>query len=238
MIIHFSKDLGRERIEEISKQVNAFIIEDEQDYVLICSSSKKELEDDLQGLAKEVHVFDNDMQLSSKKYRNNVREVSIGNVTIGGDTGNTILVAGPCSVESEEQIEQSAQLLTKMGLTSLRGGCYKPRTSPYSFQGLGLEGLKLLRKMGDKYGHSIVTEVRDATHVAEVIEYSDVIQIGAKSMYDHGILKACAKTTKPVLIKRGFGTTLQEFVQCAEFVLSGVLWPGDDYDFFLSRGTF
>lgn len=221
MIIHFSKEVGKERISEISKQINAFIIEDEQDYILISSSSKKELEPELGQLAKEVHVLDNDMQLSSKKYRNEVREVTIGNVTIGGNTGNTIIVAGPCSVESEEQIEQSAQLIQEMGLTSLRGGCYKPRTSPYSFQGLGLEGLKLLKKMKEKYGHSIVTEVRDATHVAEIIEYSDVIQIGAKSMYDHGILKACAKTQKPVLIKRGFGTTLQEFVQCAEFVLSG-----------------
>ena len=108
-----------------------------------------------------------------------------------------------------------------MNLTTLRGGCYKPRTSPYSFQGLGLEGLKLLKQMKNEHGLNVITEVRDATHVHEVIEYSDVIQIGAKAMYDQGILRACAKTQKPVLIKRGFGTTLQEFVQCAEFVLSG-----------------
>ena len=90
-----------------------------------------------------------------------------------------------------------------------------------SFQGLGLEGLKLLAKMRDEFGFSVVTEARDATHIDEIIEHADVIQIGAKAMYDQGILRACAKTQKTVLIKRGFGTTLQEFVQAAEFVLSG-----------------
>jgi 3-deoxy-7-phosphoheptulonate synthase len=161
------------------------------------------------------------MQLSSREYHSKTREVKIGNVTVGGDTKNTLVIAGPCSVESEEQIQQSSALLKELNLTTLRGGCYKPRTSPYSFQGLGLEGLKLLRKMKEEHGLNIITEARDATHIDEIIEYSDVIQVGAKAMYDQGILRACAKTTKPVLIKRGFGTTLQEFVQCAEFVLSG-----------------
>ncbi len=111
--------------------------------------------------------------------------------------------------------------MKELGLSTLRGGCYKPRTSPYSFQGLELEGLKLLAKMREEYGLNVITEVRDATQIQDVIEYSDVIQVGAKAMYDQGILRACAKTQKPVLIKRGFGTTLQEFVQAAEFVLSG-----------------
>jgi 3-deoxy-7-phosphoheptulonate synthase len=124
-------------------------------------------------------------------------------------------------VESEVQIKESAHLLKRLGLTTLRGGCYKPRTSPYSFQGLGLEGLKLLQKMREEFGLQVITEARDATHIEEVIAYTDIIQIGAKAMYDQGILRACAKTNKPVLIKRGFGTTLQELVQAAEFVLSG-----------------
>jgi 3-deoxy-7-phosphoheptulonate synthase len=131
------------------------------------------------------------------------------------------LIAGPCSVESEEQIEQSAALLKELGISTLRAGAYKPRTSPYTFQGMGLEGLKLLSKMREKYGFNIITEVRDATQVEDIIEHADIIQIGAKSMYDHGILKRCGKTTKPVLLKRGFGTTLQEFLQCAEFILAG-----------------
>ncbi|MCB9224098.1 MAG: 3-deoxy-7-phosphoheptulonate synthase [Crocinitomicaceae bacterium] len=221
MIVHLKKDIGSARAAQIGEEIKGFVIEDTDKFVVITSSSKKELESKYDNDVIEKFIFNDDMQLSSKKYLNAVREIKIGNVTIGGNSKNTIVIAGPCSVESEEQIQQSSKLLKELGLTTLRGGCYKPRTSPYSFQGLGLEGLKLLKKMKDEHGLTIITEVRDATHVDEVIEYSDVIQIGAKSMYDHGILKACAKTKKPVLIKRGFGTTLQEFVQCAEFVLSG-----------------
>jgi 3-deoxy-7-phosphoheptulonate synthase len=180
----------------------------------------------------ETFTFDTDIQLASRKYINKTREVKVGKVTIGGDSKNTLLIAGPCSVESEAQIQESSALLLKNNLTTLRGGCYKPRTSPYSFQGLGLEGLKLLKKMKEEHGLTVITEVRDATHIQEVIEYSDVIQVGAKAMYDQGILRACAKTRKPVLIKRGFGTTLQEFVQCAEFVLSG----GNDNVILCERG--
>jgi 3-deoxy-7-phosphoheptulonate synthase len=181
----------------------------------------KEVPDFIADKVDEFWVFPNDMQLASRKYLGKTREVNIGNVTIGGDSKNTILIGGPCSVESEDQIRNSAELIAGLGLTTLRGGCYKPRTSPYSFQGLGLEGLKLLAKMRDEFGLNVITEARDATHIQEIIEYTDVIQVGAKAMYDQGILRACAKTNKPVLIKRGFGTTLQEFVQAAEFVMSG-----------------
>ena len=232
MIIHLKKEIGTPVAAEIGAAIKAFVIEKEDKFVLVTSSSMKEVPAVAAPHTIESFVFENDMQLSSRAYIEATREVTIGNVTIGGDTGNTILIAGPCSVESEAQIQQSSALLNELGLTSLRGGCFKPRTSPYSFQGLGLEGLKLLNKMREEHGFSIVTEVRDATHVAEVIEYADVIQIGAKSMYDHGILKACSKTQKPVLIKRGFGTTLQEFVQCAEFVLSG----GNDNVILCERG--
>lgn len=232
MIVHFSKSVGNEKIQEISRKINAFVVEKADKYVLISSSSHKELDEELKKLSSEHFVFSDDIQLASRKYINQTRKIRIGNVEIGGDTNNTLLIAGPCSVESEEQITESSELLKTLKLTSLRGGCYKPRTSPYSFQGLGLEGLKLLDKMRSKYGYSIVTEVRDASQVQEVIEYADVIQIGAKAMYDQGILRACAKTTKPVLIKRGFGTTLQEFVQAAEFVLSG----GNDNVMLCERG--
>jgi 3-deoxy-7-phosphoheptulonate synthase len=232
MIIHLKKEAGIAKAQEIAQEINAFLIERPEHFILISGSGHKELDAKYDGIVSEKFVFADDIQLASRKYRNETREVKIGNVTIGGKTGNTILIAGPCSVESEEQIRQSSDLLKELKLTTLRGGCYKPRTSPYSFQGMGLEGLKLLLKMKQEYGLNIITEVRDASHVQEVIEYSDVIQIGAKAMYDHGILKACAKTTKPVLIKRGFGTTLQEFVQCAEFVLSG----GNDNVILCERG--
>jgi 3-deoxy-7-phosphoheptulonate synthase len=206
---------------ELARQANAFHIDYLDKTYLITGSGLKEVPDYLEAHTEQHWVFGNDIQLASKKFQTEKREVSFGKVSIGGQTNNTILIGGPCSVESEEQIRSSAELLVSMGLTTLRGGCYKPRTSPYSFQGLGLEGLELLAKMRQEYGLSVITEARDATHIDEIIEHTDIIQVGAKAMYDQGILRACSKIKKPVLIKRGFGTTLQEFVQAAEFVLSG-----------------
>mgnify|MGYP000625057505 CR=1 FL=1 len=221
MIIHLKKETGLEKANQIATENQAFLVEKEDKFVLISSSSQKTLDKKYNDFVLETFVFPNDMQLSSKQYISKTREIQWGNVKIGGNTQNTVMIAGPCSIESEEQIQESSELLKELNLTMLRAGCFKPRTSPYSFQGLGLEGLQLLAKMRKEHGLAIITEVRDATHIAEVIEYSDIIQIGAKAMYDQGILRACAKTKKPVMIKRGFGSTLQETVQCAEFILSG-----------------
>lgn len=221
MIIHLKDAVTTSQAQQLAAEIKAFHVVSDGKQVLITGSGVKEVPDAVANFTDQSWVFSNDLQLASRSYKTTTREVKIGNVTIGGNTGNTLLISGPCSVESEGQLRQSAELLQANGLTSLRGGCYKPRTSPYSFQGLGLEGLKLLAKMREEYGFTVVTEARDATHIDEIIEHADVIQVGAKAMYDQGILRACAKTQKPVLIKRGFGTTLQEFVQAAEFVLSG-----------------
>ena len=221
MIINLKENVSEAKAEELAKSAKAFCIFDGSKYVLINSSSQKELQSGLEDFSDEHFVFDTDLQLGSRQYRNETRTVKIGNVTVGGNTGNTVVIGGPCSVENEDQIRSSAQLMKKLGISTLRAGAYKPRTSPYSFQGLGLDGLKLLAKMRDEFGLNIITEVRDATQIDDVIEYADIIQIGAKSMYDHGILKKCGKANKPVLLKRGFGTTLQEFVQASEFILSG-----------------
>lgn len=221
MILRLNKGVKEQEAQFMAESIQAFVIKYQGDHYFITSSSMKDVPEKVKGKVDKWWVFSNDNQLASREFQEETRTVQFGNVTIGGTTKNTILIAGPCSVESEEQITTSSEMLKSLGLTTLRGGCYKPRTSPYSFQGLGLEGLKLLAKMREKYGLNVITEVRDATQVEEVIEYTDVIQVGAKAMYDQGILKACAKTQKPVLLKRGFGSTLQEFVQAAEFVLSG-----------------
>lgn len=221
MILHLKNSVSKEEAAKLAASIQAFCIHEGDFTILITGSGMKEVPAELAGKVDDSWVFANDIQLASRNYRSETRTVSIGKTTIGGSTKNTVLIGGPCSVESEDQIRESAQMLVKLGLNTLRGGCYKPRTSPYSFQGMGLEGLKLLAKMRDEFGLSVITEARDATHIDEIIEYSDVIQVGAKAMYDQGVLRACAKTQKPVLIKRGFGTTLQEFVQAAEFVLSG-----------------
>lgn len=221
MILELKSSVSTEKATQIAEQIKAFFIVEQNHKILISSSGMKEVPASIQNEVEKHWVFPNDMQLASRSYRPVTREVKIGNAVIGGNTGNTLLIAGPCSVESEDQIRQSATFLKSLGLTALRGGCYKPRTSPYSFQGLGKEGLKLLAKMREEFGFSIVTEARDATQIDEIIEYTDVIQIGAKAMYDQGILRASSKSNKPVLLKRGFGSTLQETVQAAEFILSG-----------------
>ncbi len=221
MILHLHKSNLPQPLGELAASHQAVWFEATDYYVFVLSSSVKEVPHTLEKSVQAAWPCDSDIQLASKNYRKNLREVRWGKTSIGGDSQNTVMIAGPCSAESVAQLDQSAQLLTELGISNIRAGAFKPRTSPYTFQGLGEQGLKMLADIRQKYGLSVVTEVRDATQLELVIEYADVIQIGAKSMYDHGILRRCGKTQKPVLLKRGFGTTLQEFVQCAEFILSG-----------------
>jgi 3-deoxy-7-phosphoheptulonate synthase len=209
-----------DKVDELASFYQAIVLAKEDKFILVTSSKIKRLEKQHQPVVSSVFVADTDIQLANINYHPK-REVKIGSVVLGGTSRNTMVIGGPCSVESEEQIEMSAKMLVNNGLLALRGGAFKPRTSPYTFRGLGREGLKLLAKMREKYGLVIVTEVRDSTHVDDVIEFADVVQIGSKSMYDHGILNRCGKTDKPVLLKRHFGASLQEFVQAAEFIMSG-----------------
>ncbi len=220
MIVHLNESISKEQAQQLAEKYQSILFENGK-LVLVTPSKLKTADEELKKAADEIFVTETDIQLAGKNYLSGKRTIDLGGVQIGGNTSNTVVITGPCSVESEEQIESAAKLCVELGVKILRAGAYKPRTSPYTFQGLGLEGLKLLDKIRSKYDLKIITEVRDSTHADEVIEYADIIQIGAKSMYDHGILRKCGKTRKPVLLKRGFGTTLQEFVQGAEFVLSG-----------------
>ncbi len=232
MIIHLDKSLSAEVVESLAAEARAILVAKEDKYVLITASSVKELPACLEKYDPQWWVMDSDMQLSSKKYSSEIHRVAIGDTYIGGDCRNTIMIAGPCSAESEEQIEASCQMLVSLGIKVLRAGCFKPRTSPYTFRGLGLDGLKLLARMREKYGLKVATEVRDATHVDQVIEYADIVQIGAKSMYDHGLLSAAGECGKPVILKRNYGATLQEFVNCADFIMS----KGNDNVILCERG--
>jgi 3-deoxy-7-phosphoheptulonate synthase len=141
-----------------------------------------------------------------------------GDVVVGGD--KIALVAGPCAVETEEQCLAIAARLKKSGVRLFRGGAYKPRTSPYSFQGLGEDGLKILSKVRAEYGFGIVTEAIDNESLDLVEEYADVIQIGARNMQNFSLLKRAGRAKKPVLLKRGMSATLDEFLMAAEYVLS------------------
>ncbi len=142
----------------------------------------------------------------------------IGNVKIGG--GHVAVIAGPCAVESAEQMDTIAAAVRKAGATILRGGAFKPRTSPYSFQGLGEEGLKILRATGDQYSMPVLTEVMDPGRVDLVNQYTDIFQIGARNMQNFVLLSEVGETDKPVLLKRGMSATIQDLLMSAEYILS------------------
>ncbi|MFH0885309.1 MAG: 3-deoxy-7-phosphoheptulonate synthase [Candidatus Micrarchaeota archaeon] len=143
--------------------------------------------------------------------------VRVGDVRVGQ---GFVVIAGPCSVESEEQTLETARAVKATGADMLRGGAFKPRTSPYAFQGLGLKGLKILEKARDETGLPIVTEVLDTRDVSWVAEYADVLQIGARNMQNFSLLKEVGKSNKPVLLKRGMYSTLEEWLNCAEYILN------------------
>lgn len=221
MIVHTQKHVEPDALSKMSRALEATrYTRADGVSVLVTPSAMKEVPEAWRALVQESFPMNSDLQLGSRAYMKQLRRIPFGPVEIGGESNNTVFVAGPCSIESEEQIETVCHALVSLGVKVLRAGCFKPRTSPYSFQGMGIEGLKLLRSAADAHGLSVITEVRDASHVEDVITYTDIVQIGAKAMYDHGILNAAGGCGKPVMIKRGFGSTLKEFVQAAEFVLS------------------
>jgi len=143
--------------------------------------------------------------------------INISNVAVGRDF---TVIAGPCSVENEEQMFESARAVRAAGADMLRGGAFKPRTSPYAFQGLGLKGLKLLSQAGKETGLPIVTEVIDPRDVSWVAEFADVLQIGTRNMQNYSLLKEVGHSGRPVLLKRGMYSTLEEWLNCAEYILS------------------
>ena len=221
MIVHLQKNTPLSALEVLQKKhYGVYYRRTDGVIVAVLGASYQKAPAEVSDYVVDTWVMDSNIQLASRHYQAQSSEIDLGFAKIGGKTANTVLIAGPCSVESRTQIQQTAQFLKTLSVRILRAGCYKPRTSPYAFQGLEKKGLALLDEVRQKHGLRIITEAKDASHIQDVIRCSDIIQIGAKAMYDHALLTACGKTTKPVLIKRGFGTTLQEFIQAAEFVLS------------------
>jgi len=154
----------------------------------------------------------------SREFRAEKTRVWVNGTEIGGK--DFVVIAGPCSVENEKQILTAAEAVARMGGRLLRGGAFKPRTSPYDFQGLELEGLKLLRKAKQATGLAIVTEVISDGDVELVAEYADVLQIGARNMQNFSLLKALGRTTRPILLKRGMSSTIRELLMSAEYIVA------------------
>jgi 3-deoxy-7-phosphoheptulonate synthase len=171
----------------------------------------------LPGVEKVVPIL-KPYKLAGREFHEKDTVIRVGDVQIGG--GEFVVMAGPCSIESEEQLMEAGYVARKAGAKILRGGAFKPRTSPYSFQGMEEEGLKLLRKVSEKVGLPVVTEVMNTTEVDLVEAYSDIIQIGARNVQNFALLKRVGHCQKPILLKRGMMTTIEELLMSAEYILS------------------
>src|SRR5579885_1433300 len=168
---------------------------------------------------KECHRIVSPYKLASHSFKPAGTVVRVGKVAIGGP--QVVFMAGPCSVENEEQIERAAEMVASAGATILRGGAFKPRTSPYSFQGLGEAGLRLLRKAADRHGLAVVSEVMDPSQIPLLSEYVDILQVCMLNMQNFNLLRELGKVRKPVLLKRGIAATIEELLLSAEYIMSG-----------------
>ncbi|MEJ2739097.1 MAG: 3-deoxy-7-phosphoheptulonate synthase [Dehalococcoidia bacterium] len=158
-------------------------------------------------------------KLVSKETHPQPTVITVGSVNIGG--GEPVIMAGPCAVENEEQALTIARLVKQSGAHFFRGGAYKPRTSPYSFQGLGEEGLKIMKKIREETGLYIITEATDHANIDTVAEYADIIQIGARNMQNYSLLRRAGQLSTPVLLKRSFAATIDELLMAAEYIMAG-----------------
>ncbi|MEA5075086.1 MAG: 3-deoxy-7-phosphoheptulonate synthase [Coriobacteriia bacterium] len=172
----------------------------------------------LPGVEQVVRVL-KPFKLVSRDFQPEDTVITVGGSSIGG--GAFAVIAGPCSIESEEQMIATARAVKAAGATMLRGGAYKPRTSPYAFQGMGVDGLKLLRAAGDAVGLPVVTEVLDVRDAETVAEYADILQVGARNMQNFMMLDELGTMSRPVLLKRGLSATIEELLSAAEYVLKG-----------------
>lgn len=168
---------------------------------------------------EDVYRVTTPYKLASRSFKEENTVIKIKDVEIGGD--KIAMMAGPCSVESEEQIFRLAETVAKSGARILRGGAFKPRTSPYSFQGLGVEGLKMMRAAADKYNLLVITEVMQISHIELIEPYTDIFQVGARNMQNFPLLKELGNVKKPVMLKRGIAATIEEWLMSAEYILSG-----------------
>ncbi|PLW98311.1 MAG: 3-deoxy-7-phosphoheptulonate synthase [Marinilabiliales bacterium] len=226
MIIQLENKISAERLEKIKNQVSKMGF----DHNLVTTQfanylvgiGKKEIDlrtiGSLEGI-EDIHRVSDQFKLVSSKWKLNQTAVDLGNgIQIGN--GHFGIMAGPCSIESEEQVIHTIDHLKKNNIQIMRGGVYKPRSSPYSFRGLGLEGLKMFYKHCSANGIKIITEVMQVSQIDEMIKYVDIFQVGARNSQNFNLLDALGKVDKPVMLKRGIAGTIDELLQAAEYIFS------------------
>lgn len=230
MIVNMQGEATEEQINHVVSRIKecgyeAHLIRGKERTVIgVVGNSQRHLSE-LEALSAAPGVADivrisHPFKLAARSCRPEGTVLNLGKgVTIGG--ADIAVAAGPCAVESAEQISDIAARVAKAGAKLLRGGAFKPRTSPYSFQGLGEEGLKLLREAADRNGLLVVTEVMDPSQIEVMLPYVDVLQVGARNMQNYHLLRGLGEVDKPVLLKRGMSATIEELLLCAEYILAG-----------------
>ena len=226
MVIIMNIDATEKDISEIVKTVEANglqakIMEGAQQKIVGVIGDKTKLASVAIGAMNGVEnivAISKSYKLASREFHPQSTVIDIDGVKIGG--AEPVIMAGPCAVESREQILETAEIIKKGGAQFLRGGAYKPRTSPYSFQGLEVEGLKYLAEARERTGLKIITEVTTVEGIAPVAEYADIMQIGARNMQNFGLLKEVGKCGKPVMLKRGLSATIDEWLNAAEYIMN------------------
>lgn len=168
---------------------------------------------------KEVIKITSNYKLASRVFQSEDTIIEVNGVKFGGD--NLGMIAGPCTIESYEQIDETAKALQKSGVKIIRGGAFKPRTSPYAFQGLGEEGLQIIREVADKYNMAVTSEVMEISQIPLFEKYVDILQVGARNMQNFNLLRELGQIRKPVMIKRGLSATFEEWLMSAEYLLAG-----------------
>src|SRR3989338_7000364 len=191
-----------------------------------------EAELQLNEAVKEVIHVTRPYKLVSREWHPGDTVVRLANGVAFGGREPPAMIAGPCSVETEAQVFETAEFLSRLGVRAMRGGAFKPRSSPYSFQGKGVEGLKLLRKAADRYKLAVVAELLHLEYFDEVTDHTDMVQVGARNMQNFEMLQRLGKIRKPVLLKRGISATIEEFLLAAEYILAG----GNDQVVLCERG--
>ena len=174
--------------------------------------------EDMAGVFEVVRISE-PYKLAGRTFQPRDSVVSVRGVPVGGD--EVVVMAGPCTIETREQVYESAKAVVRAGAKILRGGAYKPRTSPYSYQGMGVEGWKIQREVADEFGLATVSEVMDSSQIEDALEYVDLLQVGARNMQNFTFLKELGKIRKPVLLKRGLSATIEEWLLSAEYIMAG-----------------
>jgi len=228
MIIKIKKNTEEEQVYKLSyalkkKEIEHKVVSLKDRTSIVTSSCFKDegkFLEQFKSIIESCVDLKSDYQLSTRKYQSENTIIDLGNGAVFG-SDKTVMIAGPCAIESEDQIMRAAEyLVANHGIKVFRAGAFKPRTSPYTFQGLETEGLELLDKVRREFGVKIATEIKDETHLDEVSDCADIVQIGTKSMYIFNMLQSCGKIKKPVILKRGFMATIKEFLQAADFIMS------------------